>query len=309
MSDTVSLKVLDLFSGIGGFSEGLERTGGFETVQFCEIDPYCQRVLRKHWPEVPIHDDIKTLFPNSAGAQCPGKTGGGNHCEGRSTVRFDGGSRPAPASALPAIDVITGGFPCQDLSLAGAQAGIDGARSGLWAELARVIGHVRPRYAVLENVSALVSGDRGRWFGRVLGDLAAIGYDAEWHCIQAADVGAPHIRDRVWVIAYPSSSGVRQQPEPVTGRGVEAESEHNGAAWNVADARCPPPQVPLARRLATIKKFERASWWTTEPDVDRVAHGIPKRVDRLRGLGNAIVPQIAELIGQAILASDIESAA
>lgn len=142
-------KVLDLFSGIGGFSLGLERTGGFETVAFCEIEPYCRRVLAKHWPKVPCYEDIRTLTAEQLR---------GN------------GINP---------DVITGGFPCQDISIAGRQDGLEGNRSGLWKEYARLIGELRPRFAIVENVPALLSGDFGRWFGTVLGDLASLGYDAE----------------------------------------------------------------------------------------------------------------------------------
>ena len=155
---TAKLKVLDLFSGIGGFSLGLERTGGFETVAFCEIEPFPRRVLAKHWPGVPIYEDVRTLNAD--------------------TLARDG----------IAVDVITGGFPCQDISVAGKQAGIaDETRSGLWAEIVRLVGELRPRYLVVENVANLLSGPperRGGWFGRVLGDLARLGYDAEWICLR-----------------------------------------------------------------------------------------------------------------------------
>jgi DNA (cytosine-5)-methyltransferase 1 len=166
------LTVLDLFSGIGGFSLGLSKTGGFRTEAFCEIESYPQQVLKKHWPGVPIYEDIKELT-----------------------------SERLVSDGIPAIDVITGGFPCQDISNAGEQAGIEGSRSGLWGEYARLIGEIRPKYAVVENVSALLSGDRGQWFGAVLRDLARIGYDARWSCISAADCGALHLRNRVCVLA------------------------------------------------------------------------------------------------------------
>lgn len=133
------LKVLDLFSGIGGFSLGLERTGGFETVAFCEIEKYPQKVLAKHWPGVPIYEDVKELT--------------------KKQLDTDG---------ITGIDVITGGFPCQDLSVAGKQEGIEAGRSGLWSELCRIISDIRPRYAIVENVTALISGDNGRWFGKFL---------------------------------------------------------------------------------------------------------------------------------------------
>ena len=167
------LTVLDLFSGIGGFSLGLSQTGGFRTVAFCEIEKFPQKVLAKHWPGVPIYEDVKELTAERL-------------------IR-DG---------IPAIDVITGGFPCQDISVAGNQKGIgEGTRSGLWSECARLVGEIRPRYAIFENVTALLSGESGKWFERVLWDIFQIGgYVVEWHCIPASQLGAHHHRDRVWII-------------------------------------------------------------------------------------------------------------
>jgi DNA-cytosine methyltransferase len=173
------VNVLDLFSGIGGFSLGLERTGGFRTVAFCEIEPYCRAVLKKHWPNVPCYEDVRTLTAER--------------------LRADGIS----------VDAICGGFPCQDISTAGKGAGIEGERSGLWKEYARIIGEVRPRYVIVENVAALL----GRGLSRVLGDLAEIGYDAEWHCIPASYVGAPHRRDRLWIVAYSQSKRYTERGE------------------------------------------------------------------------------------------------
>jgi hypothetical protein len=161
-------RVLSLFAGIGGFDLGLERTGGFCTVAFCEIDPFCQRVLAKHWPEVPCYHDVRELTAERLAAD---------------------GIRP---------NAIVGGFPCQNISQAGASWGVDtgieGDRSSLWFEYARIIGELQPQLVVVENVAALL--DRG--LGDVLGALAALGYDAEWHCIPASYVGALHQRDRVW---------------------------------------------------------------------------------------------------------------
>jgi DNA (cytosine-5)-methyltransferase 1 len=162
-------KVLDLFSGIGGFSLGLERTGGFRTVAFCEIAPKCRHLLNHHWPEVPTYDDVCTLSADR--------------------LRADG----------IAVDAICGGFPCQDISFAGKGAGLAGERSGLWREYARLIRELRPRVVLVENVAALL----GRGLGDVLGDLAALGYHAWWDCIPASAVGAHHRRDRVWIVAYP----------------------------------------------------------------------------------------------------------
>jgi DNA (cytosine-5)-methyltransferase 1 len=163
------LNVLDLFSGVGGFSLGLERTGQFRTTQFVEADPACRRVLQKHWPDVPIHDDVNT---------------------------YDPGNQP--------FDVICGGFPCTDISFAGKGAGLEGDRSGLWYQYLRIIGQALPQWVLIENVAAL----RQRGLPKVLHGLAEIGYHARWDCIPASAVGAAHSRDRIWIIANPSRKRV-----------------------------------------------------------------------------------------------------
>ncbi len=249
------MNVLDLFSGIGGFSLGLERAG-MRTVAFCEINPYCQAVLRNHWPDVPVYEDVRELTAETLANAS------------RDLRRTSGDEIRDASNGSGAIDVICGGFPCQDISVAGKGAGIEGERSGLWSEYARIISEVRPRYVIVENVAALL----GRGLGRVLGDLAALGYDAEWHCIPASAVGAPHRRDRVWIIAY----SAEQRLEGCTRQGLSG-------TWGAS------------------VEFACGDWWLAEPDVGRVAHGVPARVDRLRSLGNAIVPQIAEIIGRAIM--------
>jgi len=273
------VKHLDLFSGIGGFALAA-RWVGWETVGFCEIDPYCQKVLRKHWPDVPIYEDVKKLDGRTVGH----------------------------------VDIITGGFPCQDISYAGKGAGILGERSGLWSELCRIIGEVRPRYAVLENVAALLN----RGLDRVAGDLAEIRYDAEWHCISAAHVGAPHLRDRVWIIAYP------QYPDTDSTRPHREEVNFDGSAEQIhqqirfAESLCSvladtDEQGSQGHRRLCERANELSSWpgnwtveetWFTKSGVGRVAHGVPKRVDRLKGLGNSIVPQVAEVIFRSIEAAD-----
>jgi len=282
----------ELFAGIGGFSLGLERAGMTCKWQV-EIDPYATAVLKKHWPEVPKHEDVRTFPPQ-----------GDYH-----------------------VDLICGGFPCQDISVAGKGAGLAGARSGLWYEFARIIGEIRPRYVIVENVAALLA----RGMDAVLGTLSTLGYGAEWHVIPASAVGAPHRRERVWIVAYANDQGQpdvpvhdepwRCMPEPAGGYVPDAEGERRGArrsrrvagvvsreedAATVADAdrsgrqqqRRPEP-VPAEQPSA-----ECGGWWESEPDVGRVAHGVPSRVDRLRCLGNAVVPQVVEIIGRAILAAE-----
>ena len=281
------MKVLDLFSGIGGFSLGLERAG-METVAFCEIEPFCQKVLAKHWPGVPIYDDVREITAER--------------------LRADG--------IFP--EVITGGFPCQDISLAGKQAGIEGERSGLWGELCRIIGDVQPRYAIVENVTALISGDSGRWFGRVLGDLAEIGYDAEWHCIPASSIGANHRRDRVWIITNPHNNGTGKfwggSSVPDEKRDNPAQEQRwikfeygagghlGGNSSNSDEPRLQRFEGPKVSKRSIANGYRRASsWWLSEPAVCRVHDGLPIPVDRLKALGNAVVPQIPEIIGRAIM--------
>jgi DNA (cytosine-5)-methyltransferase 1 len=328
------MRVLDLFSGVGGFSLGLERAG-MTTVAFCEIEPYCRRVLAKHWPNVPIYGDIRELTAER--------------------LRADGIS----------VDLVCGGFPCQDISVAGNGAGLAGERSGLWSEYARLVGELRPRRVIVENVAALL----GRGLGRVLGDLAALGYDAEWHIISAADVGAPHRRERIWIMAHPQKllgdgsdfhgkhaeseisesgdsggavnvsdsnrAGCTTRAYPAlgdlhrpNGETTEATGERplrnartvqDGAHGDVADAKrrgqqgSGEPIHALGSTSCAIGKAIDAlnggvgEIWRVEPNVGRVAHGIPNRVDRLRALGNAVVPQIPEIIGRAIMESQRES--
>jgi DNA (cytosine-5)-methyltransferase 1 len=277
------LRLLDLFSGIGGFSLGLERSGAFKTVAFCEIEPYCQKVLAKHWPQVPIYDDVRTITAERLTA--------------------DGIT----------VDAICGGFPCQDISCAGKRAGIEGERSGLWFEYARIIGEFRPRYVIVENVSALLS----RGLDQVLGTLASFGYDAEWHCIPASAIGAPHRRDRVWIVAYPDSQWELQQEGAVKNKrrwfsdsckNVSDAYCCNGSAWmqNRKQTHQEEAGARLDYRIARYGDLRNVGrdTWAVEPDVGRVANGVPARTHRLKALGNAVVPQIPELIGRAIAARE-----
>jgi DNA (cytosine-5)-methyltransferase 1 len=263
------MRVLDLFSGIGGFSLGLERAG-FQTVAFCEIDPFCRRVLAKHWPEVPCYDDVRTLS--------------------RARLADDG---------ISGIDAICGGFPCQDISIAGNLAGLAGTRSGLWSEIARLIGELRPSFVIVENVANLLSGPAeqpGGWFGRILGDLAECGYDAEWRCFPASELGAPHHRERIWIVSYPHEIGRNQ-----TGGYFERTDDFcQGHQWLAA----PPESWRDVERWLKSPDAD-AIWATTDRETGRVDDGISRGLDRddIGALGNSVVPAIPFAIGLAILAS------
>lgn len=239
------MRVLDLFSGIGGFSLGLERAA-METVAFCEIDQDATKVLKKHWPDVPVFSDIKELNKNEL-----------------------------ERTGVVGIDVICGGFPCQDISVAGKQAGIYGERSGLWSEYKRLIGELEPRYVIIENVAAL----RSNGLVAVLQDLWALGYDAEWHIIPASAVGSPHQRERLWVIAYPEC----QRPQ---GQGVIAR-----------------PVYPAPKAFGEADRLVNALRQDSLPFVCGSHDGVSKKLaqDALKQYGNAVVPQIPEAIGRAIM--------
>ena len=264
-----------LFSGIGGLELGLEMAiPNAQTRWQVEQDAHAQKVLAKHWPNARRHNDVRQV-----------------------------GSKN-----LEPVDIICGGFPCQDLSIAGKQRGIDGARSGLWSEYARVIRELRPRYVVVENVTALLA----LGMGRVLGDLAACGYDAIWDCIPAAAVGAHHRRDRLYLVAYANSGCVHPEQKLRQKRTNSAESVRHGQARQMANADsarlegyrqtrnarqiCPQKATGLFRR-----SLGHVTAWQPESNVGRVADGIPDRVDRLKCLGNAVVPQVAAVIGRVIV--------
>ena len=252
-----------LFSGIGGLELGLERSGLGETIWQCESNPYAQKVLAKHWPGVKCYEDIRDIDGTTA--------------------------RP---------DIICGGFPCQDISVAGKGAGLDGERSGLWGEMLRVVRLLRPRIVIVENVPALLA----RGLGVVLGELASSGYDCWYDCIPASAVGAPHRRDRVFVIAHAGSGELRNKQGGwcrESGQGEAIASDH-GAQGDVAD----PDSAGFQEQRVTVAAEKEhgapqcTGRWPTEPNVGRVAHGVPRRVDRLKCLGNAVVPQVAEVIGR-----------
>ncbi len=241
------LTVGSLFAGIGGFDLGLEWTGGFDILWQVEIEDYATKVLEKHWPNVRRWRDVRT-FP------------------------------PEPASDWE-VDLICGGFPCQDISDAGKKAGIDGERSRLWREFARCIRILRPRYVVVENTAALLH----RGMGKVLGDLAQCGYAAEWDCLPAAAFGARHFRNRLFIVATPDDL---EHLDFQSSRGVLGPKREETGRW------CQAAGNGLERDWA---------FWPAEPSVARTLHGVPHRVDRHRVLGNAVVPQVARWIGQRVL--------
>ena len=335
------LSVGSLFTGIGGLDLGLERAG--MTVRWqVERDPWCQRVLAKHWPDVPRYKNVEDVGVD-----------------------------------LEPVDLICGGFPCQPVSQAGHQKGTDDDR-WLWPEFQRIVGLLRPRYVLVENVTGLFTANGGHAFGEVIGSLADSGYDCEWSVLSAADVGAPHLRKRVWIVAHAESvNGEWAEPEGNRGwrsqktardsgesrvtlahadrdrrhaihggelvsdekrkhtssitrrtnqqsrfdcNGGVAHADHDGlegrkllpnrpseravGTSGMADANVEvqPSRTFYADEGASLSEFTSGhQWWSIEPDVGRVAHGIPKRVDRLRGLGNAVVPQCVEWIGRRIM--------
>lgn len=189
---------------------------------------------------------------------------------------------------IEGADVITAGFPCQDISYAGKGAGLSGERSGSgWWQTRRAIRMVRPRVALLENVAALLN----RGMGTVLGGLAQIGYDAEWHCIPAAHVGAPHIRDRAWIVAHTTGERCRPHVPDTDGQRVQGQRSC-GVEKPLAHA--------IEKLLVCCREGAGKAQWETEPGICRVVDGLPDRVDRVKALGNSVVPQIPEIIGYAI---------
>lgn len=289
-----SVKLLDLFSGIGGFSIGLEKAG-MQTVAFCENDKRAWPILQRNWPGVPIFNDIRNLT-------------------GKELEQYGIGK----------IDVICGGFPCQDISAAWAGPGLAGVRSGLWFEFARLIGELRPKYVIIENVANL----RKRGLGIVLQDLACMGFHADWAIIPASAVGAPHQRDRLWIVAHREwepvvSSGDCVDPDtgdesvcphcrgdfgecgcfgPFTAEdaGWECVQEDwgfvaypNSTGWG--------EQCGAGTILPQHIPAECYRWYEHEPAVGRVADGVPDRSYRVQKLGNAVVPSIPWIIGEVIM--------
>jgi DNA (cytosine-5)-methyltransferase 1 len=254
------LRELALFAGAGGGILGGALLG-WHTVCAVECDPYAAGVLLARQndgllPPFPVWDDVRT---------------------------FDG--RPWRGC----VDVVSGGFPCQDISLAGKGAGIDGERSGLWREMARIVGEVRPHYVYVENSPALLA----RGLSRVLGDLAALGYDCRWTVLGAADVGAPHQRDRLWLVADAARLQPGRQEQRAERQRAGSGRQSQPARGNTDGTRLAQWQGERGHAREELSALERADWWQLEPDVGRVADGVAARVDRLKCLGNGQVPLCA----------------
>ena len=281
------MRVLDLFSGIGGFAYAGQLLGGFTTIDFVELDSYCQQVLRKNFPNVPIHDDINTFD---------------------TSFRFGD------------YDLITAGFPCQDLSSAGKQAGLGaGTRSGLFYRVMQIARQVRPKYILLENVANTISHANGQSFQQILYEIAKSGYNAEWGIVSARDVGGCHLRKRIWIIAYANdpryyrtskcqanskwtetiSERYKSQPQPTR----QAHTVTNTQSIGVEGHRNPGEQVQLTLGETGLLDWSDtgirlSSDWRTfasQPMLRRGDDGLSRRVDRLKCLGNTICPQTATI--------------
>ena len=259
------MTVCDLFAGIGGFSLGLERSG--MTIKYqVEINEYCNRILAKHWPSVKRFQDIRTIGPDQIGP----------------------------------VDVVCGGFPCQPFSLAGERKGAKDDRH-LWPEMLRIITALRPTWVIGENTPGIINME----LDNVLADLEGAGYACQSFVIPACSIDAPHRRDRVWVVAHANGKR-KQQPQ---GDQPESRGRLGNGSEDVPDARQPGLPLPEPQKLHREGRREEGGAapefcrWTPEPGMDRVAYGVPGRVDRLKALGNAVVPQVVEQIGRAIMSA------
>ncbi len=283
----MKLNHLDLFSGIGGFSLGLEATGGFETKAFCDIEKYPRQVLQKHWPHVKQYEDIKEL----------------NY----ERLKADG---------IDSIDIITGGYPCQPFSIAGRQKGEQDPRH-LWPEYFRLVKELRPTWVIGENVSGHIK----LGLDTVIEDLESEDYAVRPFSISASSIGANHQRERVWILAHSRRSQwpraeLRGENENETRKENANQFERSSSTSevDVANTNDERLQRQWQSRNQFTPRFNSSresseegqrtvgqGWWESEPNMGRVAHGIPKRVDRLKSLGNSLVPQIPYYIGKTIL--------
>jgi DNA (cytosine-5)-methyltransferase 1 len=257
------MNFLSLFSGIGGLDLGLERAGMWCVGQV-EIDPYCRRVLAKHWPDVPRFEDVRTFSKELISEQ---------------------------------IDLIAGGFPCQDISIAGNRGGLAGARSGLWGQMLRLVREVGPSFVLVENVGALLipdgSGDAP--IGTVLGDLASLGFDAEWSVLSACAMGAPHTRERVFIVAHAheigrGGFGICDERDDAICAGLKAWQTSPRGEWR-----------DVERWIGEV--VETGGGIVPSSERGRMVDGVPARLERIGAAGNAVVPQVAQWIGERIMSA------
>ena len=267
------LKVLDLFSGIGGFSLGLESLGQFETIAFCEKDKFCQKVLQKHWSNIPIIDDVR---------------------------RINGKEIKA--------DVVVGGFPCQSISIAGKQKGKDDDRF-LFPEMLRVIKEVKPRWIIGENVQNLINISNGTILREIIEGLEAENFEVQCFSISASSQGAWHKRERIWIVANSNDRLSIGKDKKIQTR---RNTINNGSSSNVPNTDKFGTQVQTQRQHSSIEMFggsSKKNWWQTQSELCGVPNGVSYELDkdranRVKALGNSIVPQIAREIGKAIIAAE-----
>jgi len=272
------IKIGSLFAGIGGFELGLERAiPGAETIWQVEQNAFCQKVLAKHWPDAKIYNDVRNITRDN----------------------------------VEPIDILCGGFPCQDISLAGKGMGLHGKKSGLWWEMLRIISELRPRIVVMENVAAVLI----RGGCQVVGSLAEIGYCTEWTVISARDFGAPHLRRRWFAVAYPDSVRSRQtrhrELDSTRGERSQIQRRRSQKSADSDSASCERGRLSgrIYKKNSKVNNaLQKTQYWGKTSPVSplcRVDDGIPDRLDRLRALGNAIVPQCSEWVGQQIVKSGL----
>jgi DNA (cytosine-5)-methyltransferase 1 len=267
----MSIKIGSLFAGIGGFELGLERAiPGAQTIWQVEKEPFCQSILKKHWPHAQLYDDVCAVGAHN----------------------------------LPPVDILCGGFPCQDISIAGSKEGLNGKKSGLWFEMRRIISELRPPIIILENVSAILV----RGLSSVLADLAALRYDAEWCIASARDFGAPHLRERWFCVAYTNSNG-----KPISTINAKTLEITNANSANDQKQSIHTERLDAQRRIECGSRknhgIHKRNYWQSEiapkPVLCELDDGISKRLARLRALGNAIVPQCSQWIGEQVYMSGL----
>ena len=286
----MKLRHFDVCSGIGGFALGFRWAALSEPVAFCEIDPYCQKVLAKNFPNIPIHKDLKELVNEEA--------------------------KPESTRTIPDHDILTAGYPCQPFSVAGKRRGEEDPRN-IWPYVYEIVKRKHPTWCVFENVYGHVA----MGLDKVLNEMEMEGYTTQTFIVPACSLDAPHLRNRLWIVANTSSTGLERQSEHSPSISCSGEKRSKSRSEtsredSMADTQCMGREPRSEEReeftgeeshgesdhrSSNGSEEERArNWWQFEPNVGRVAYGVSSRVDRLRGLGNAIVPQIAMQIGLSI---------